>query len=79
MDIKKEIGIKIRNLRKEKGLSQEALANLSDLDRTYIPSIERGERNISIEVIYKLCNALNIRISDLFKQIEKWVLNKRKI
>jgi transcriptional regulator with XRE-family HTH domain len=71
MDIKKEIGIKIRNLRKEKGLSQEALANLSDLDRTYIPSIERGERNISIEVIYKLCNALNIRISDLFKQIEK--------
>ena len=71
MDIKKEVGIEIRNLRKEKGLSQEALANLSDLDRTYIPSIERGERNISIEVIYKLCNALNIRISDLFKQIEK--------
>jgi transcriptional regulator with XRE-family HTH domain len=71
MDIKKEVGIKIRNLRKEKGLSQEALANLSDLDRTYIPSIERGERNISIEVIYKLCNALNITISDLFKQIEK--------
>ncbi|PJB00165.1 MAG: transcriptional regulator, partial [Ignavibacteriales bacterium CG_4_9_14_3_um_filter_30_11] len=39
----------------------------ADLDRTYIPSIEKGERNVSITVVEKLANALNVSISEFFK------------
>ena len=66
MDIQKEFGIKLRNFRKEVGLSQEKLALLADLDRTYIHSIEKGDRNVSIGVIQKLAKALEIEIVDFF-------------
>lgn len=67
MDIKKQFGKKVKLFRIEKGWSQEKLALTSDLDRTYIPSIEKGERNVSIEVIYRLAKALNIDVIDFFK------------
>jgi len=67
MDIKKKFGKKVKLFRIEKGWSQEKLALTADLDRTYIPSIEKGERNVSIEVIYKLAKALNIDVIDFFK------------
>lgn len=66
MDIKKNFGDKIKKLRLERGLSQEGLANEANLDRTYIPSIEKGERNVSITVIEKLAIALKVSIKDLF-------------
>ena len=68
MDIKKKIGEKIKNLRLEKGWSQEKLALTADLDRTYIPSIEKGNRNVSITVIEKIANALNVEIIELLKK-----------
>lgn len=67
MDIKKKFGANLKRLRLEKGISQESLALLADLDRTYIPSIEKGERNVSITVLEKLANALNVNISEFFK------------
>lgn len=67
MDIKKQFGKKVKLFRIEKGWSQEKLALAADLDRTYIPSIEKGERNVSIEVIYKIATALNIDITEFFK------------
>jgi len=70
MNIKKQFGDQVKKLRLQKGLSQEALALEADLDRTYIPSIEKGERNVSLEVIEKLAKAFNIKISELFKGIE---------
>ena len=70
MDIKKKFGKQVKKLRLERGLSQEALANQADLDRTYIPSIEKGERNVSITVIEKISKALKIEIVDLFNGIE---------
>jgi transcriptional regulator with XRE-family HTH domain len=51
----------------EKGLSQEALADLAGLHRTYIGSIERGERNISIDNIERLANALDCKVTELLK------------
>jgi transcriptional regulator with XRE-family HTH domain len=66
MDIREKIGLKIKELRLEKGLSQEKLALIAGLDRTYIPSIEKGERNISIVVAEKIAKALNVSIKDLF-------------
>lgn len=68
MEIKQKFGKQVKKLRLEKGLSQEALALLADLDRTYIPSIEKGERNVSITVIEKIANALNVKISILFDE-----------
>jgi transcriptional regulator with XRE-family HTH domain len=67
MDNKIKFGNQVKRFRLEKGLSQEALALEADLDRTYIPSIEKGKRNVSLEVIYKLAKALNIDVADFFK------------
>ena len=57
-------------MRLERKLSQETLANMAELDRTYIPSIEKGERNVSLEVIQKISNAFDIKISELFKSMD---------
>ena len=54
-------------LRNEKEWSQEKLALTADLDRTYIPGIEKGDRNVSITVIQKIAIALNVEIIELFK------------
>lgn len=64
--IQQQFGARLRELRKSKGLSQEALALASELDRTYIGSVERGERNISLLNIYKIASALRIPAKDLF-------------
>ena len=66
MDIKILIGKRVKELRKTQGISQEELAALSELDRTYITSVERGKRNISIVNIEKLASALGITLKDFF-------------
>lgn len=68
MDIKQRFGNKIKELRKIKGLSQEKLANLAEIDRTYLPTIEKGQRNVSIEVVEKLAIALGVKVKDLFDE-----------
>ena len=64
--IRKLVGNRIRQLRKERKLTQDDLADLSLLDRTYITSVERGHRNISIVNLEKISKALNIEIKELF-------------
>ena len=61
-----KLGSRIRILRLEIGLSQEQLSFECDLDRTYIGSVERGERNIATLNIRKISRALNVSISELF-------------
>ncbi|WP_395048109.1 helix-turn-helix domain-containing protein [Flavobacterium sp.] len=68
MNIKQKVGLKIKEYRKLKGFSQEKLANLSEIDRTYLPTIEKGERNVSIEILEKLAKALEISIKDFFDE-----------
>ena len=65
-EVLKRFGNKIRELRKEKNLSQEELAEKANLHRTYIGMIERAEKNITLINIEKLAKALNINIKDLF-------------
>jgi DNA-binding XRE family transcriptional regulator len=66
-EIKLLFGNRIRQLRKARGLSQEAFADLCQLDRTYVGGIERGERNVSLVNISKLADALDISPKELFR------------
>lgn len=75
MDSKQNILIKfgerVREIRKEKGLSQEELAHKADLHRTYIGMIERAEKNITLLNIEKIAIALEVKISKLIKDLEE--------
>lgn len=65
-----KFGLKIRELRTIKGLSQEDLADLAGLHRTYVGGIERGERNVAFLNIVKLAKALEVSLSDLMKGLD---------
>lgn len=64
-NILESFGTRVRELRKEKGYSQEYLAELVNLHRTYIGQIERGEKNLSLLNIEKLAKAFSMSISEL--------------
>lgn len=66
MDIKILVGKRVKELRNKLGVSQEELADLAGLDRTYITSVESGRRNISIVNIEKLAKALNVTLAEFF-------------
>lgn len=66
MDIKLLVGKRVRELRNSIGISQEELAVLAGLDRTYITSVECGKRNISIVNIEKLAIALHVSLNEFF-------------
>jgi transcriptional regulator with XRE-family HTH domain len=61
-----QFGKRVRQLRKEKGFSQEELAHRADVHRTYIGMIERAEKNITLINIEKIANALETKIENLF-------------
>lgn len=58
-------GGRVRQIRKEKGLSQEALADLAGIDRSYMGHIERGDQNITLTKVYQISEALRVSVSDL--------------
>jgi transcriptional regulator with XRE-family HTH domain len=65
MDVKKRLATNMKRLRKERGWSQEALADASGLDRTYISAIERNVKNPTVIVIERVALALECRMSNL--------------
>lgn len=67
--IEKQLGERIKQLRNEKGLSQEKFALLVDMDRTYFATVESGKRNISLKNIEKIAKGLDITIAQLFEGI----------
>jgi transcriptional regulator with XRE-family HTH domain len=66
MNIKEKFGFKVKQLREEKGFSIEYLANISNVDRTYISDIEKGKRNVSIEIMEKIILALDTDFIEFF-------------
>ena len=66
MEVKLKIGLRIKELRENATMSQKDLAYAADLDRSYIASIENGQRNVSIVNIEKIASALNVNLKDFF-------------
>ena len=66
MNIKQKIGQRIKELREQKKISQKDLAYTSDIDRSYIASVESGKRNISIVNIEKISLAMDVSVQDFF-------------
>lgn len=69
--IVQSFGYTVRKIRESKGISQEALAGLCDLHRTYVSDVELGKRNISLENIEKITIALDISLAAFFTEVEK--------
>ncbi len=65
-----KLGKNIKHLRLAKGISQEKLAELANLHRTYIGGVERGERNISLLNLTRLAQALEVSVTDLVEDID---------
>lgn len=66
MDVRLKIGLRIKELRELNEMSQKDLAYTADLDRSYIASVENGQRNISIVNIEKVATALNVTLNMFF-------------
>lgn len=60
------LGARVRELREVLELSQEAFAHKAGLDRTYVSGVERGRRNPTLDVLYRLADALEVEVRDLF-------------
>lgn len=65
-DFLKWFGRRLREIRHQRNLSQEELAELAGIDRTYVGGVERGERNLSVLNVKRLADALGINVKDLF-------------
>ena len=70
MDVRMKIGHRIRHLRELSSMSQKDLAYTADLDRSYIASIENGQRNVSIVNIEKIAVALGVSLKELFNDAQ---------
>lgn len=68
MDIKVAIGERIAQLRKEKKLSQQKFSYEAEIERSYLTHVEKGRKNISIETLIKITDALEISLKDFFNQ-----------
>jgi transcriptional regulator with XRE-family HTH domain len=66
-EVKRRLGARLRQLRKARKLSQEAVALASDLDRSYLGRIERGEINVSLVNIHRIAEALGVGVGELFR------------
>ena len=71
MSLQKNLGITLKALRAEKGVSQEKLALSTGIDRRYMSDIENGRRNVSLEIIEKLAAFFEMRASEFVKKIEQ--------
>jgi len=73
----KIVGNVIAENRRKKGISQEVLSGLADIGRTHLSAIERGERKPTLETLYRISNALDIKMSKLVIDIENQIDSKQ--
>ena len=71
MSLKKNLGLTLKALRAEKGVSQEKLALSTGIDRRYMSDIENGRRNVSLEIIEKLAAFFEMKVSEFIQNVER--------
>ena len=72
----KTVGDVIADFRKRKQLSQEVLSGLTDIGRTHLSAIERGERKPTLETLYRIACALDVKMSAIVEEIEKRIASE---
>jgi len=65
------LGKAIKRFREKKGLSQDVLSGLAGMNRSYLSEIENGRYNLTVMVLYKLADALEVRTSDILRAAEE--------
>ena len=75
MIIRDKLAQQLIRCRKDANISQEKLADLANVHRTYISQIERSLKSPTVEVVFSICNALSIKASDFIKEIENGLYN----
>lgn len=73
----KTVGDVIADFRKRKQLSQEVLSGLADIGRTHLSAIERGERKPTLETLYRISCALDVKMSDIVAEIERRIASRQ--
>jgi len=76
MDIRVQFGLSMQRLRRERGLSQEGIAGLTDIDRGYVGRLERGEANPTLLMLGRIAIALEISLSELLSEVTLSPLEK---
>lgn len=80
-NLRKELGVQIRNLRKTKGFTQEELGEKADLSYKYVGELERGQVNVSIDSLVRIAESLGVKIGDLFSKekvtVQKVILKEK--
>jgi len=69
VQVRRKIGERIRELRKERGLSQDVLGDISGLNRAHIGEVERGECNVTLRTLKTLADAFKVKIADLMRDV----------
>ena len=72
----RKFGEGLRRYRKKAGLTQEALGGLAGIERGHIGAMERGENNVTLVSMVKLCDVLKVNPSDLLADLDKWPTNR---
>jgi transcriptional regulator with XRE-family HTH domain len=67
-DLQRRLGTNLRSVRKAKGLSQEAFADVLQIHRTYVGGLERGERNITLKTVERIAGALGVDPAELLSE-----------
>lgn len=67
MDVVKLLGLNVRDLRRQQGLSQEELGHRTEMDRSYISDLERGTRNPSVKALGRIAEALGVSPAELLR------------
>jgi transcriptional regulator with XRE-family HTH domain len=70
MDIRVQFGLSLQRLRRARGLSQESIAGLSEIDRAYVGRLERGEANPTLLMLARIAGALEITLSELVQDVK---------
>lgn len=78
MDIKTKIGLRIKEIRTEKELTQEAVAFKGELDRTFMNHVENGRRNVSVQSLEKIINGLEVSFKEFFGDEDLFENSKKK-